>query len=216
MRGRRGRIFVIGEERVFDEEELGVEAAAVDGRLEPAAAGDAPPIKAGVDVPPVPLGLRRWTARGGAIASTLIVGVLMVSALLRGGQEERRAPTVAPIPGEPSQVDPPLREPHASRGRERPRKAVSSAPERAEGEPERREQPERDANEHEATPAEPATATPSSEVGGEAAASAAASAPVSAPAPAPSTLPAPSPAPSSGGGAPAVASASEVRQEFGP
>lgn len=203
MRRDRRQVFVIGEERMLDEEEHGADAAM------PVMSRERRHRRA-------PLNLRRWAARGGAITSTLIVGVLMVSALLRGGEGDRPAPTVAQLPGEPSEADPPLRGPHASRGRERPREAVSSGPERAEGEPERREQSERDAGEDETTPAELPAAPPPSEVDGAAATPATAPAAVSAPARAPSTPPAPSPAASSGGGAPAVASASQVRQEFGP
>ena len=213
MRRRRGEVVVIGEERI-DEEELGVERPAADVCREPEPALDAPAVTAARVAEPgradaamregkrprLPLGGRRWAVRGGAIASVVIVGMVMVSSLLRGGEEDRRAPTVAQIPGEPSRVDPLLREPKASPDRERPRGAASSVPETAEGEPERREHSQRDEGD-DATPAVPPAATASSEVDANAAAPAAAPAAESAPAPAPSSSPGPAPAPTSEGDA---------------
>jgi hypothetical protein len=232
MRSRRTTdVFVIGEERILDEDELGLTDANGPGEGSDAAGEadadaaefaaadqgepsveDEEPIRV-VEGPPRrtlarPTAVGRWARRGVVMASVLVMVVLIGSALRGGGERDSRGPVVARTP--PTAKHEPKRErPDEASRRDPPQQAERSRsaepkPEPAKPAPKPSPDPER-----EAPGAEPPSTVAPAPADGPATASA--------PAPAsPATAPPPPLPDSSSSGAPAVASAAEVRQEFGP
>lgn len=228
MRSRRADdVFVIGEERLLDEAELGVEvdngaedAPAVRGadRAEPLdleqelrAARPEDPTRVierrPARVPRPPDGLGRWMVGGVTMGSALLVVVLIALSASGGGERPVRVTQTRPVGVTPA----PEREPR-NRGRERDAGSSASAgAERAEAGPRGGKSPAVDGRGWSGSAGQ-AAASPSPEPAPEPVGPPPVTSPVAVVAPAPTVAPT---APTSSGSA-TVASAAEVRQEFGP